>query len=285
MNSQDIVSIVAILYCIANLGSMGLELSLDKALASLRSVRLITLCLVWSWIIGPAAAVAVTRILPLTEAHAIGMIILGLSPTAPLLPILIRKAQGDMDVAAALAALAVIGTVIFMPIIAPLLIPSASISTMLLAKQLALTVLAPLVAGVLIQQYASNFAATIFPYVKRVASLTTLGLLAATVIYYGREFVEILGSFAVAALVLWTVVIGFASYALGFGMNQAQRSALSLGVSSRNGGITLVAFATFPVQDPDVLVMLLLSVPVPIVVWLLMARFFSSRAAKPSPVS
>jgi predicted Na+-dependent transporter len=62
-------------------------------------------------------------------------------------------------------------------------------------------------------------------------------------------------------------------------MKQAQRSALSLGVCSRNGGVTLVAFAAFPTQDPNVLVMLLLGIPVPLIVLLLLARFFASRAA------
>jgi hypothetical protein len=56
MTSQDIVGIIAILYCVANLGSMGLELNLSKAIGSLRSSRLVTLTLVWSWIIGPAWA-------------------------------------------------------------------------------------------------------------------------------------------------------------------------------------------------------------------------------------
>jgi len=63
-------------------------------------------------------------------------------------------------------------------------------------------------------------------------------------------------------------------------MKQPQCSALSLGVCSRNGGATLVAFTTLPAQDPNVLVMLLLGVPVPVIVWLFLARFFASRAVK-----
>jgi hypothetical protein len=41
-----------------------------------------------------------------------------------------------------------------------------------------------------------------------------------------------------------------------------------------------VAFAAFPVQDPNVLVMILLAVPVPVAVWLLLARYFASRTDK-----
>ena len=176
--------------------------------------------------------------------------------------------------------LAVMGTVILMPLIAPLLIPGASVSSFALAKQLVLTVLLPLVVGVVIKVYANQVAGKIFPYLKKLAGLTTLALLAFTVFLYGKELLQALGSFAVAAQVLFILVTAFISYAFGFGMTQAQRSALALGVCSRNGGAMFVAFTTFPAQDPNVLVMILLAVPVPIIVWLLLARYFASRAEK-----
>ena len=280
MTNQDIFGIIAILYCVANLGSMGLELNFKETINSLRSSRVVTLTLVWSWIIGPALAYLITKILPLSEPHAIGLLLFGLAPTAPLLPILIRKARADMDVSAAMMPLAVVGTVVLMPLIAPLLIPGASVSSFALAKQLVLTVLLPLVAGVVINIYASQVAVKIFPYFKKLANLSTLALLVFTLVSFGNELLNALGSYAVAAQVLWILVIGLVSYAFGFGMKQAQRSAMALGVCSRNGGAMFVAFTTFPTQDPNVLVMLLLAVLVPLIVWLFLARFFASRAVK-----
>jgi BASS family bile acid:Na+ symporter len=280
MSAQDMFGIVAILYCVANLGSMGLELNLPETIKALRSPRLVTLTLVWSWILGPALAILITKILPLSDAHATGLLLFSLAPTAPMLPILIRKAKADMDVSAAMMPLAVIGTVVLMPLLAPLLIPGVSVSSLALAKQLVLTVLLPLVVGVVIKVYASQFADKIFPYFKKLAGLTTLALLVFTVIMYGKELLDALGSFAVAAQVIFILVTALVSYIFGFGMKQAQRSALALGVCSRNGGAMFVAFATFPVQDPNVLVMILLAVPVPVIMWLILARFFASRADK-----
>ena len=280
MSAQDIFGIVAILYCVANLGSMGLELNLQETINSLRSPRLVILTLVWSWILGPALAILITKILPLSDPHASGLLLFSLAPTAPMLPILIRKAKADMDISAAMMPLAVVGTVILMPLLAPVLIPGVSVSSLALAKQLVLTVLLPLVAGVLMMVYAEKASKAIYPYVKKLAGLTTLLLLGFTVVVYWREFFHSLGTFAVAAQVLFVVTIGFGAYVLGFGMNQAQRSAVSLGICSRNGGAMFVAFTTFPVQDPNVLVMLLLAVPVPVIVWLILARYFASRADK-----
>ena len=44
------------------------------------------LTLVWSWVVGPAFAYLLTRILPLAEPYAIGLLIFSLAPTAPFLP-------------------------------------------------------------------------------------------------------------------------------------------------------------------------------------------------------
>ena len=108
-----------------------------------------------------------------------------------------------------------------------------------------------------------------FPFCKKTGRTTTIFLLGFTVAMYWKEILQALGSFAVAAQVLFVVVIAFGAYLPGFGMNQSQRSALALGICSRNGGAMFVAFAAFPVQDPNVLVMILLAVPVPVIMWLI----------------
>lgn len=87
MNSQDAFGIVAMFYAVANLGSMDLELNLRETIQSLRSVRVMGLTLVWSWVVGPAFAVLLTRILPISEPYSIGLLIFSLARTAPALPL------------------------------------------------------------------------------------------------------------------------------------------------------------------------------------------------------
>jgi len=272
--------VVAILYCVANLGSMGLELNLHETMKALRSPRLVILTLVWSWVLGPALAILIIKILPLSDAHATGLLLFSLAPTAPMLPILIRKAKADMDISAAMMPLAVVGMVVMMPLLAPRMIPGVSVSSLALAKQLVITVLLPLMVGVFIKVYFNNIAKRIFPYIKKIAGLTTLALLVFTVFMFSMEFLKALGSYAIAAQVLFILAAAFIPYVIGFGMKQAQRSAVALGICSRNGGAMFVAFAAFPVQDPNVLVMIVLAVPVPLITWMILARFFASRANK-----
>ena len=74
------------------------------------------------------------------------------------------------------------------------------------------------------------------------------------------------------------------SYRLGFGLKQGQRSAMALAMATRNGAPMLAVFTAFPDQDPRMLVMILLSGPVPALVAVPLARYFASRAGTPGIV-
>ena len=280
MTMQQALSIVIVIYCVANLGSMGLELNLRETIKSLRSARLVLLALGWSWVVGPALAFLLTRVLPMAEPYAIGLLIFGLAPTAPALPLFVRRARADMSLAAAIMPLAMVGTVVLMPLLAPLLIPGLTVSSWALAKPLLLTVLLPLLIGIAVKVYAARVADKLFPVFKRISGIATLLLLVFVVALYGRELISALGSYAIAAQVLFILGMAMLAYCFGFGLNQAQRSALALGVCTRNGGAMFVAITAFPNLDPRLLAMILLAVPVPLVVWVVLAKFFASRAGK-----
>jgi len=280
MNTQAAFSIVAVFYSVANLASMGLELNLRETINSLRSVRVLGFTLGWSWILGPALGVLLTKILPMAEPYAMGLLIFSLAPTAPALPLFIRRAQADMSLAAAIMPLSVVGTVVLMPLMAPILIPGLTLSSWAIGKPLLLTVLLPLVTGVVIKVYASRVADKIFPAVKKIAGISTLLLLGFVVFLHWRELLSALGSFGIAAQVLFILGMALVSYSFGFGLNQAQRSAMALAVCTRNGSAMLVAITAFPNLDPNLLAMILLAVPVPLVVWLAVSSFLGSRADK-----
>ncbi len=280
MTSQGAFSLVAVFYSVANLGSMGLELELRETIKSLRSVRVLGLTLGWSWLVGPAFAVLLTKILPMAEAYATGLLIFSLAPTAPVLPLFIRRARADMSLAAAIMPLAVVSTVVLMPLMAPWLIPGLTLSSWAIGKPLLLTVLLPLVTGVAIKLYAPRVADRIFPVVKKIAGISTLLLLGFVVFLHWRELLSALGSYGIAAQVLFILGMALVSYTFGFGLNQAQRSAMALAVCTRNGSAMLVAITAFPDLDPNLMAMILLAVPVPLVVWLGVASVLGSRAGR-----
>jgi len=282
MTLQTVFSILVILYTVSNMASLGLELNLRETLKSLRSARLVVLTLLWGWVVGPAFALLLTKVLPLAEPHAVGLLIFSLAPVAPMVSLLARRARADMDFTAALVPLAMVATVALLPLLAPLLMKGLTLNVWSLAKPLLLLVLLPLVVCAAVKVYASPVADKVFPVVKRLAGISTVVTLGFVVLFHFRDIVSTVGSYAIGAEVLLLLALALVSYRPGFGLEQGQRSAMALAMATRNGAPMLAVFTAFPDQDPRMLVMLLLSGPVPAVLALPLARFFASRAGTPS---
>ena len=280
MTLQTVFQILVLLYTVTNMASIGLELNLRETLKSLRSARLVVLTLLWGWVVGPAIALLLTKVLPLAEPHALGLLIFSLAPVAPMVSLLARRARSDMDFTAALIPLAMVATVVLLPLMAPWLMKGLTLNIWALAKPLLLLVLLPLVVCAAIKVYASPVAEKLSPVVKRLAGISTLLTLGFVVVFHFRDIVHTLGSYAIGAEVLFLLAIALVSYRLGFGLKQGQRSAMALAMATRNGAPMLAVFTAFPDQDPRMLVMILLSGPVPAIVAFPLAAFFASRAGK-----
>ena len=280
MTLQKVFQILVLLYTVTNMASIGLELNLRETLKSLRSVRLVLLTLLWGWVVGPAFAFLLTKVLPLAEPHALGLLIFSLAPVAPMLSILARKARSDMDFTAALIPLAMVATVVLLPLMAPWLMRGVTLNIWALAKPLLLLVLLPLVVCAALKVYAAPVAEKLSPLIKRLAGISTLLCLGFVVVFNFQDILRTVGSYAIGAEALFLLAIALVSYRVGFGLKQGQRSAMALAMATRNGAPMLAVFTAFPDQDPRMLVMFLLSGPVPAIVAFPLAKFFASRAGK-----
>ena len=257
---------------------MGLELNLTEALKTLRSARAIGLIVLWGWVVGPALAWLITKVLPLAEAHAAGLLLISLAPTAPFFPLMVGRARGDMSFAAAFMLLTTIGTVVLLPLMTPVLIQGLTVDTWSLAKPLLIMVLLPMLIGGAIGVFAPTVAEKLFPVVKKIGGISLLITLALTLYLYGREMLGAVGSFAPGAQVLFFVLITTLSYNLGFGLKQPQRSAMALGMCTRN--IAAVFAAYFGITNPPegMFVMIVLVVPLAALVAIVAARIFARQA-------
>ena len=65
------------------------------------------------------------------------------------------------------------------------------------------------------------------------AGLTTILSLASVLLIYFREFIKVLGSYAILGQLLLALGILLAAYYIGFGLKKNQRSAMALGMSSQ----------------------------------------------------
>ena len=256
--SQAIFNPLVVLFTVSNLASMGLQVDIRQAIKPVRNPKNLALILAWGWVVGPALGYLITRILPLAEPYATVVLITSLAPCAPFLPPLLAKARADANFAGAFIPLAAVGTVVFMPLISPLLIPGLTLSAFALAKPLVVTVLIPLLVGALIRTYAVPTADKIFPPVKLLAGLSSALTVIFCILLYGRRMLDTAGSFALLAMTVFMVVMALLSYRFGFGLTQNQRSVMALGMGTRNIAAVFAGVLAIPNGDPRMVAMVVM---------------------------
>ena len=208
------------------------------------------------------------------------ILLASLAPCAPFLQQMVGKARGDIGFAGALIPLVAFGTVVLMPMMAPLLIKGLTISTWALAKPLLLTILIPLIIGAAIRYFAGTMANKIFPAVKFIAMLSTLTTIVWCLVLYGQAMLDTAGSLALLSMTLFMVGMALITYRLGFGLKQAQRSVMALGMGTRNVAAVLAAALAIPDADPRIVVMVVMWTLWSVVLAAIGAKIFAKHAGK-----
>ena len=242
--------------------------------------RFVAHTLVWSFIICPALAYAITRVIPLEPPYAIGLILLGMAPCAPFVPLLVDKAKGDLGFTAAFMVLASVGTVICMPFTVPLLAKGLTTSAWAIAKPLLIVVLLPMAAGVILRSKSDPLASKMLPIVKKGAGLAGLIWCVLCLIIYGKSLLGVVGELAVASELLFFGLIFAGTYWLGFGLRHEQKIVLSVGVTTRNLGACLAPLLSVPDMDQRATLMIVLALPIMVIVSVLGTKW-SGRGATP----
>lgn len=269
---------LVLIFTVTNLAAMGLQVMMPDVMGALKNKKAIVLIFVWGWVAGPALGYLITWVLPLAEPYVIVVFLCSLAPTAPFLQQMVSKARGDMPFAGALIPLVAIGTVVLMPLMAPLMIKGVAISTWSLAKPLLLTILLPLIIGAAIRYYSDTVATKIFPATKLIAQLSTLLTIVWCLVLYGSSMLDTAGSFALLSMTLFMVGMALITYRFGFGMTQTQRSVMALGMGTRNIAAVLAAALAIPNADPRIVTMVIMWTLWSVVLAAIGARIFARQA-------
>jgi len=246
---QATLAPMVLVYTVSNLAAMGLQVRVPQVVAALKNKRAIALIFVWGWVVGPALGYLITWILPLAEPYVIVVRLGSLAPCFPILQQMVARSRGDAGFAGALIPLVAIGTVVLMPLVAPLMITGVTINTWALAKPLLLTILVPLIIGAAIRHYADTAATRLFPVIKGLALITTLLTIIWLLIMFGKGILNTAGEFAFLATTLYMIGMGLIIYNFSYGMKQNQRSIMALGLGSMNGAALFSAMMAIPNAD------------------------------------
>jgi BASS family bile acid:Na+ symporter len=265
------------------MAAAGLGLRVRDIVAPLRRGRLVLLAVVTNFVLAPAVAYGLTEALPLERPYEIGLLLLGGAAGAPFLPKLAEAAKGDVAYSVGLMLLLVVGSVAFMPIVLPRMIPGLAADPWPLLRPLLITMLVPLAAGVAVKGWLDPWAVRLRPVV---AAVSNVSMVLAVLLLIGLNFRSMLGTFGTGAVAVAVVFVATSlamGYALG-GPAPTTRSVLGLGTGQRNvAAALLVATQNYP-DEPGVTVMLLVSTLAGLVVLLVAARQFARRAPPRGPV-
>jgi len=271
---------IVLIFTVSNLAAMGMQVKMPDVIGALKNKKAIVLIFVWGWVVGPILGYLIAWILPLAEPYVIVIYLCSLAPTAPFLQQMVEKARGDMPFAGALVPLVAVGTVVLMPLMAPMMIKGVTISTWSLARPLLMTILLPLIIGAAIRHYNDTVATKIFPAVKLIALISTLLTIVWCLVLYGSSMLNTAGEFALFSMTLFMVGMAAITYYLGFGLKQAQRSVMALSMGTRNIAAVLAAALAIPNADPRIVTMVIMWTLWSVVLAAIGAKIFSKQAQK-----
>jgi BASS family bile acid:Na+ symporter len=256
---------------------MGLSLTVSQILQPLRSTQLVIMALAANFVIVPAAAFALSRIIPLEEDVQIGLLLLSTAAGAPSLPKLAQIAKANVAFAVGLMTMLMVVTIVYLPIVLPLLLPGVEVDARQIAVSLIVQMLVPLIIGLLIKARYEGAAQTLQPVMAQIANISLALLLVLMLVVNFRNVLALFGTGAIIATLLFIAIAVVAGYFLG-GPGTDTKRVLALGTGQRNlAAAFLIAAANFA-EQPNVLVYLAATSLMMMVVLMPTAAEFGKRS-------
>lgn len=264
-NLAKFLDVTLVIFMAGNLLGMGLEVALNETRGALRNIRFLLLTLVWSFVLCPALAYLLAKIIPVPPQFGVGLILLGMAPCAPFLPKAAKKAEGDLAYVVAFMLITSIGTIVFMPLAIPVMLQGFSTSAWLIAKPLILFIAIPLAIGIAIRAGAASFALKVRPSVGKFTDLDTAVMLLILLWMYGKDYLSAVGSYAIGAQILFYSVVALGAYSLPWGLEESQRSVLAIGLLTRNIGAAVAPLMSAKEVHRHEITMVTLAVPLTVI--------------------
>jgi predicted Na+-dependent transporter len=248
-------SLFTLSFVVTSMLSMGLSLTVSQILQPLKNTRLVIMALAANFVIVPAVAFALSRIIPLDQSVQIGLLLLGTAAGAPFLPKLAQIAKANVAFSVGLMTILIIVTIVYLPIVLPLLLPGVEVDAGKIALTLIVTMLVPLLIGLFIKARYEGAAGEVEPVMAQISTISLALLLVLMLGLNISNVVALFGTGAIIATVLFIAISIAAGYLLG-GPSTDTRQVLALGSGQRNlSAAFIIATGSFADQ-PNVLVFL-----------------------------
>ncbi|WP_094555833.1 bile acid:sodium symporter family protein [Synechococcus sp. 1G10] len=268
---QVIADLSSLVFVVGTMLSLGLSLTLRQILHPLQSTGFVMRILVANFVLVPLLAYLLKSFIPLDPSATIGLILLATAAGAPILPKLAEASKSDVPLSAGLMVLLAVASILYMPIVIPLLLPGVQVAPMDMAGSLINMMLVPLVIGLIIHARYRNVADSIQPYMAQASSTSLIALVVLLAGLNARSFVATIGSGIIAALLIMIAV----SWVIGYGLAGQSRDAKlvsGFATAKRNFAAAMVVAAANFSDDPKVLTIVLLGAMLMIAILMVAAQ-------------
>ena len=240
---DDILETLALLsmlvFVISSMLNMGLSLTIKQILDPLKNTRLVILALVANFVLVPLVAYIMTILMPLNESAVIGLILLSTAAGAPFLPKLVEVAKGNAAFSVGLMVLLMVVTVIYLPIVLPLLLGDVEVNPWEIARSLIVMMLIPLAIGLFIRARYEESASKLQPTFAMASNLGILVLAVLGLVLNFDSMIALVGTWGILAAAIFIILALAIGYLLG-GSDPKIRSVSGLGSGQRNIAAALV---------------------------------------------
>jgi len=271
-----VVQISLLVFVISSMLAMGFSLTVEAIMTPLKNFRLVLFALAVNFVAVPIVAWGVGELIGLDQDIFTGLIILATAAGAPFLPKLAGAAKGNTAFSVGLMVMLMVTTIIYMPIVLPLLLNGVTINPWDIAKSLIVLMLLPLAIGLFMKARWSSIADGLQPHMAQASSVALLFLLAGGIILQWSDIVGLVGTGGFIALALFFLISLVIGYFAG-GSDPKMRSVMGLGTAQRNVSAAMVVGAQNFTDSPDVISTIIVGALVGLVILLPIAGELGKR--------
>jgi BASS family bile acid:Na+ symporter len=251
---KDLIPLIFALSLAVLVLNVGLDAEPGDLLHLFRRPRQLLKAVLAVNVLVPVAAALLVAALPISHVAKAGILLMAMSPVPPLVPGKEKKIGGSRAYSyglyTALILLAVVVVPVSVAIAGWIYGASIAIPPLAVARNVLLTVVAPLVIGLVIHRFAPKFAARAAKVLNAVAMLLLLTAFIPMLIGAWPAFATLIGDGTVVAMALVGAFALAAGHLLG-GPDRQDRAALAVTSATRHPGIALM-IAKANTEDPRV---------------------------------
>jgi bile acid:Na+ symporter, BASS family len=282
---QDMIEIltkalnpVILIFLVSTMLSCGLSLTLAQIFGSFRNVRLAISAAAASYLLVPMIAVIVSRLIGIEEPLRYGLVLLGMVAGAEAGPKLTTNAKGDVGFSVGVLVVSLGITIFYIPLMLSLLLPEVHVDRGRLLIKLCLTVAVPIAVGLLLKAHCEGLADRLSKYAHKISSVFMLLMAALLVILNYKEMLQLIGSGAPLAAVVFIVLSFITGYLLG-GPERGTRLAMAFMHGGRNASIALMIAGQVFRDQPKVIMMITVTVVLMLITLLPTSYWFCRRTS------